>query len=98
MPDCEDTVPNCKSLRIRCNSGEWTWVRGLGRDSATRSDIFCQWVFRFGASDLRSRLEKVSQQKKAEDFSSASFRLIPSPRYLPKTQLTAAGSASNRRC
>src|SRR5271156_3073929 len=41
---------------------------------------------------------KYCKIKKAEDFSSAFFRLVPSPRYFAKAKLTEAGSQFPVRC
>ena len=54
------------------------------------SDILCQWISEPG-NEQSFPHKKAPHNKKAEDFSSASFRLVPSPRYFAKSKLTAAG-------
>src|ERR1700704_4471950 len=57
-----------------------------------RSAKLCQ-----SQRNLRSEKSVTRANKKAEDFSSASFRLVPSPRYFAKSNLTGAGFRFQRK-
>src|SRR5258708_37819407 len=43
------------------------------------NDVLCRWIWNFPG--LGRRALKKSHNNKAKDFSSASLRLVPSPRY-----------------
>jgi hypothetical protein len=59
---------------------------------ADRSAELCQ-----SQRNFRSEKSETRANKKAEDFSSASFRLVPSPRYFAKSNLTGAGFRFQRK-
>jgi hypothetical protein len=59
------------------------------------NDILCQWISGPEEQSFPTGIRPTI--KKAEDFSSASFRLVPSPRYFAKSKLTAEGFRFRRR-